>query len=313
MTQMGDSAARARPITLSAMTDLGNSFRVIQRLGAGAAGEVHLVENCVSGRLEALKILTDDDATVAGRFRREVRAMRVLHHQNIVTTYDAGLLPDGRLYLTMEYVAGTPLDALLRQRGPLPIGKTLGILAEVGDALFHAHQVGVLHRDLKPHNMILSPHPSGEIVKIVDFGLAKILGGDEADGTRLSRTGDVFGTPAYMAPEQVQSRTPDPRTDIYAVGCIAYELLIGAPPFTGKAVQMLAAHVGRMPTPPSAVDPSAGIPPELDWIVLRCLAKQPEERFASGADLCAALQHVPGYRPLRAPPRLGAPAFAQGG
>jgi eukaryotic-like serine/threonine-protein kinase len=288
------------------LPQLTEQYLAKKLLGAGAMGEVYLVENLAANRLEALKVMKkiddDDHRRVAqARFQREVRAGHRLAHQNIVPTYDAGMLPDGRLYLTMEYVDGPSLSALLQARGPLPIAMTLGILAEVADALHHAHLAGVIHRDLKPHNLMLADHPAGKIVKMLDFGLAKILFGDLQESLVLSATGAVFGTPQYMSPEQCQGRPPDSRSDIYAVGCIAFELLVGEPPFKGMIAPLFAAHIKKPPRVPSQVAPDAGIPKLLDEIVMTCLQKSANLRFQNGAGLCRALQSVPGYRPLRQP------------
>jgi serine/threonine-protein kinase len=283
---------------------LTEQYRPIKVLGAGAMGEVYLVENLAAKRFEALKVLkkVDDDnerEIAQGRFKREIRAGHRLSHQNIVPTYDGGMLPDGRLYLTMEYVEGPSIAALLQARGPLPTAMTLGILAEIADALHHAHLAGVVHRDLKPHNLILADHPAGKIVKMLDFGLAKILFGDLQESLVLSGDGAVFGTPQYMSPEQCKGQPPDPRSDIYAVGCIAFELLVGEPPFKGMIAPLFAAHIKKPPRVPSQVQPDANVPRQLDEIVLQCLQKPAELRFQNGAALCAALQQVPGYRPLR--------------
>jgi serine/threonine-protein kinase len=245
------------------------------------------------------------DLIAQGRFKREVRAAQLLNHQNIVATYDAGQLPDGRMYLTMEYVEGLSLDALLKQRGPLPISLACGILAEAADAIHHAHAAGVVHRDIKPHNIVLADHPHGKIVRILDFGMAKVMGSSMQESMVLSSDGAVFGTPQYMSPEQCRGAPPDPRTDIYALGCVAFELLVGEPPFRGTLAVMFAGHLKTPPRVPSKVDPDAGIPPQLDAIILCCLEKSVDNRFQTGGALCAALQSVPGYRPLRVPPPKG--------
>ncbi len=280
---------------------LVDRYQVVQRLGVGATSEVFLVEDLRGGRREAMKVFTGDatDKTLEGRFKREVRAAQRLAHPNIVVTYECGRLPDQRMYLTMEPVAGTALDLLLRERGPMPIARALGVLAEVADALAHAHAHEVIHRDIKPSNLVLAPHPDGAIVKVLDFGLAKILAPDAKDSQVLSRHGLAFGTPAYMSPEQWSTQPPDARTDIYALGCVAYELLTGEPPFTGKPVQLVAAHLTRAPRSPSRADASAGITPALDALVLRCLAKDPRDRFQTAGDLRDALCALPEHRPLR--------------
>jgi serine/threonine protein kinase len=283
-------------------TVLVDRYEIVQRLGAGATSEVYLADDRVSGQRVAIKVFTGDgnDRTLEGRFKREVRAAQRLAHDSIVITHECGRLPDRRMYLTMEAVAGTPLDVLLRERGPLPVGRALAITADVADALHHAHAQDVIHRDIKPNNLILGPHPLGSIVKVLDFGLAKILAPDHKDSQVLSKHGLAFGTPAYMSPEQWGTQPPDARTDIYGLGCVLYELLVGTPPFTGKPVQLVAAHLGRPPRAPSSADPTAGITAAVDAVVLRCLAKDPRERFQTGAELRAALLQLPELRPLRA-------------
>jgi len=283
---------------------------MVKLLGAGAMGEVYLVQNVAIGRYEALKVLkkveqNSEDLVAQGRFKREVRAAQLLSHQGIVATYDAGQLSDGRMYLTMEFVEGVSLHALVQQRGPLPIAMAAGILAEAADALHHAHAAGVVHRDIKPHNIVLADTPNGKIVRILDFGMAKILGSEMKESMVLSADGAIFGTPQYMSPEQCRGLPPDPRTDIYALGCVGFELLLGEPPFRGALAPLFAMHLKTVPRTPSKVDPDAGIPPELDAIILRCLEKTYERRFQTGGDLCAALQGVPGYRPLRVPQPRG--------
>lgn len=277
---------------------------MIKLLGAGAMGEVYLVQNVAVGRYEALKVLkkveqNQADLVAQGRFKREVRAAQLLAHQNIVATYDAGQLADGRMYLTMEYVEGISLHDLLQQRGPLPIALAVGILAEAADAIHHAHAAGVMHRDIKPHNIVLAEHPNGKLVRILDFGMAKILDNNLKESMVLSADGAIFGTPQYMSPEQCKGLPPDPRTDVYALGCVGFELLLGEPPFRGALAPLFGMHLAKPPRVPSTVDPDAGIPRELDAVILRCLEKAPEKRFQTGGDLCAALQGVPGYRPLR--------------
>ena len=289
---------------------VGEPYRIVKVLGAGAAGEVFLVENQRAQRLEALKVLkkveqNHADLVAQGRFKREVRAAQLLSHPNIVATYDCGQLADGRMYLTMEYVQGTSLDALVKQRGPLPIQLALGILAEVADALHYAHSVGVVHRDIKPHNLVLADHPDGKIVRVLDFGMAKIMGTDLKESMVLSADGSIFGTPQYMSPEQCRGLPPDPRTDIYALGIVAFELLLGEVPFRGALAPLFAMHLKTPPRVPSKVDPEAGIPAQLDAVVLKCLEKAPDARFQTGGDLCAVIQSVPGYRPLRAPKHWG--------
>jgi serine/threonine-protein kinase len=287
------------------LPSLTEQYRPLKLLGSGAMGEVYKVENLAANRVEALKILKRIEAAelreiAAGRFKREIRAGHRLSHPNIVPTYDCGELPDGRLYLTMEFVEGPPLDNVLAARGTLPVALVAGLIAEVADAVAHAHRAGVVHRDLKPHNMIMASAPDGgTLMKILDLGMAKILFGDMRESIVLSREGVPFGTPWYMAPEQCRGQPADPRSDIYALGCVAFELLTGEPPFKGPIGPVFAGHLKRVPPPPSYVSPDAHIPRALDQIILQCLQKTPDMRFQNGTALANAMRQVPGYQPLR--------------
>ena len=157
-----------------------------------------------------------------------------------------------------------------------------------------------MHRDIKPLNVILSDHPNGKLVRVLDFGMAKILDDTIKESVVLSNAGAAFGTPGFMAPEQWRGLPPDPRSDLYALGCLAYELLVGSPPFVGTFAEIMGGHITRAPRAPSRVDPTADIPPVLDAALLRCLDKQVDQRFQTGGELSAALRAIPGFRPLRA-------------
>ncbi|MCB9574391.1 MAG: serine/threonine protein kinase, partial [Kofleriaceae bacterium] len=285
---------------------LDDTYRVVERIGAGAMGEVYLVEHIHIGRREAIKVLRPEmaaDARLASRFRREARAINRLRHPNIIGIYDFGQLPDGRLYLTMELAAGELLDATLRREGRFEVPRALLLLHQMAAAIDHAHSHGVVHRDLKPGNMVLvEEHGHHDVVKVLDFGLAKVLqpgGGDE-----LTLRGELFGTPEYMAPERLGEAGDDPRSDLYAIGCIACELLTGKPPFTGPRPLVMAAQMTQTPMPPGRNVP--GVPPLLDTLIEQLLAKDPAHRVQSGKQLCAALEQVPGFSRKRAYHRSGA-------
>ena len=261
-------------------------------------GEVFLAEHINLGRKEALKILQPSLAAepeFAARFRREARATNRVQHPNIVSVFDFGQLPDGRLLLAMEYVEGEGLSALIRRIGRLPVSRALNVLIQLASAVDHAHSRGVVHRDLKPENMILVEHRGQpDVLKVLDFGIAKIVAPDyKSHG--LTKKGEVFGTPAYMPPEQFAGQAADPRSDLYAIGVIAFELLVGEPPFSGRTMELMHAHLTKIPDLPSQRRPEARIPPELDALVRRCLEKDPARRFQSGNDLRRALEQVPGY------------------
>jgi tRNA A-37 threonylcarbamoyl transferase component Bud32 len=286
---------------------LDHTYRVLERIGAGAMGEVFLVEHIHIGRREAIKVLRPEmaaDPRLASRFRREARAINRLRHANIIGIYDFGQLPDGRLYLTMEYAAGVPLDQALRRERRFDPARALPILHQLAAAIDHAHSHGVVHRDLKPNNlMLLADRGRPDTVKVLDFGLAKVLDPQRSNSAadQLTLQGELFGTPEYMAPERLAGKD-DPRSDLYAIGCIAHELIAGAPPFTGNRALVMAAHLHTSPAPLGRVVP--GVPAVFEALVLAMLAKDPETRPTSGKAICAALETVPGF-PLKRPPRTG--------
>lgn len=259
-------------------------------------GEVFLAEHLELGRREAIKILMPGlagDPQFVARFRREARAVNRLRHPNIVAVYDFGQLPDHRFYLSMEYADGESVYQLVKRDERFAVPRALSVLGQLAYAVHHAHSRGVVHRDLKPDNLILVGED--ETVKVLDFGVAKIVGSDHAESVALSSNNLVWGSPRYMAPERVRGVGDDPRSDIYSIGCIAFELVVGGPPFVGSSDEVIRAHLKDTPEAPSHWRPSAGIPRELDAIVLKCLAKDPAERFQSAADVFAALGKVPGF------------------
>ena len=276
------------------MTDtiLHDRWRILSALGHGGMGEVFLVENIKLQRKEALKILMPllaTDPLFVRRFRREARAVNRLRHPNIVALYDFGQLSDGRFFLSMEYAEG---ESLYKKRTQLPIPRALHLLDQLVRAVHHAHSRGVMHRDLKPDNLIVAGRD--ELLKVLDFGLAKIVAPDHQESLALSTDTDLWGTPAYMAPERANGVGDDPRSDLYAIGCIAYELVVGAPPFRGTAAEVLFAHATRKPDPPS-VYRRDDVSRELEAMILRCLEKDPLKRYQSAAELFAVLRQVPGY------------------
>ena len=225
--------------------------------------------------------LTDDEATRA-RFRHEAVAVASLTHPNIVATYDTGE-DDGIAYLVMELIDGPNLRRYLDDRGPLPVPDVVRITRGVAAALAHAHSKGIVHRDIKPANVLVPPAGAA---KVTDFGIAKVAGGVD-----LTATGSVMGTARYLAPEQVRGEPADARADLYAVGLLLYEMLAGRSPFTGDTDA--AAALARLASPPAPVSAHRGdVPPDLDAIVLRCLALDPEQRYPDADALGAVLGRV---------------------
>ena len=293
----GPVALRGSPTTSVERTRLrlvagkvvpGTRYRLLRWLGEGGMGVVYEAEHIDIERHVALKILRFDlsqEPEMAQVFRDEARAASRMGHGNVVEVFDFGELPDGRLFFCMELLAGkdlVPVDGATRE--PTEV---LGILRQLCKGLAAAHAHGIVHRDIKPENIILVSRGGRDgVVKLVDFGISAMLAAGAAPG----ESSRISGTPHYMAPEQIQGQPFDGRLDMYAVGCVAYELLTGLPPFPGEVVEdVLIAQLDRAPTPPRQTTPGKDIPPALEAVVLRCLAKAPGDRYADMNDLEAAL------------------------
>ncbi|MFO0795978.1 MAG: serine/threonine-protein kinase [Gemmataceae bacterium] len=279
-------------------------YALKRKLGEGGMGEVWLAEHALLKRPCAVKFVRPEAAAhpaAAARFEREVRAVTGLSHVNTVRVYDYGRADDGSFYLVMEYLDGPTLEALVRDAGPLPPGRAVYLLRQLCGALAEAHAAGLVHRDLKPGNVIVAAlGGERDVAKLLDFGLVQDLAADP--DARLTRAGTVMGTPAYMSPEQAAGEADvDARSDVYSLGAVAFFALAGRPPFQAKGLgQLLAAHRSQ-PAPPLA-DVRAGVPADLAAVVARCLAKAPAERFPSAAALGQALTSCAcaGWSPDRA-------------
>jgi serine/threonine-protein kinase len=262
-------------------------------LGKGGMGEVYLAEHKLLKRPCAVKLirpeLSSDPRSVA-RFVREVQAVTGLTHLHTVRVYDYGQTEDGAFYYVMEYLDGQSLDALVKCEGPLPPGRAVHLLRQVCGALAEAHAAGLVHRDLTPGNIFIATL-GGErnLAKLLDFGLVRDLGAISADEGRLTGTGTIMGTPAYLSPEQAGGEpTVDGRVDIYSLGAVAFFALTGRPPFDAASVgKLLSAHLTQQPPRADAVREE--VPADLADVIARCLAKAPAERFQTAAELDAAL------------------------
>ncbi|MDQ3333799.1 MAG: protein kinase [Myxococcota bacterium] len=254
-----------------------DGHEILRPLGAGGMGEVYLARG-EGGALRAFKIVRADqdlDAK-AGRFRREVLTLGRLKHPNIIQIIDAGRTPAGALYLGMEYVAGPDLQTAINKNGPYPVADAIAILSQLASALAYAHEVGVVHRDLKPPNVILADGDP-ERVKIIDFGLAKIAADEGL--TRLTEDQQVLGSPLYWAPEQSTNANVGPEADVYALGGIAYFVLSGAPIFSSRpGVALVYAHQYALPPPLAERCSDIEVPPALADLIAACIAKAPNER-----------------------------------
>ncbi len=273
-------------------------YRLTHRLGRGGMAEVFAAEDVRLGRTVAVKLLRADlaeDPTSKARFTREAQSVAGLNHHSIVAVYDSGedTLPNGGYgaggtqsvpYIVMEIVEGRTIrDLLLNAEAPGP-EQALIIVSGVLEALAYSHQHGIVHRDIKPANVIIT---HGGAVKVMDFGIARALHGAQST---MTQTGMVMGTPQYLSPEQALGKAVDHRSDLYATGCLLYELLALRPPFVGETpLSVVYQHVQDIPVPPSEVSDAA--PPELDGLVMRSLAKEPDDRFQTAEEMRGLIQY----------------------
>ena len=278
---------------------LGDRYELGEVIGRGGMAEVRRGRDSRLGRTVAVKMLRVDhasDPTFQARFRREAQSAASLNHRNIVAVYDSGEdLLAGQLvpYIVMEYVEGRTLRELIKDRARFTPERAIEITEGILEALEYSHRAGIVHRDIKPGNVMLNT--AGE-VKVMDFGIARSLA-DE--GLTLTQTAAVVGTAQYISPEQARGEAADARSDLYAVGCVLYELLTGRPPFVGDSlVSVAVSHVREMPTPPSAHDPS--IPPDLDAVVMKALAKDRLERYQSAQEMREDLRRIAAGIPVAA-------------
>jgi len=259
-------------------------YRIERKLGAGGMADVYLAEDQELGRRVAIKILNgrhaNDDQFIE-RFRREAKNAAALNHPNIVSIYDRGEAED-TYYIAMEYLDGRTLKELIVSRGAAPVNVAIEYARQILSALRFAHRHGIVHRDIKPHNVLVD---SEGRVKVTDFGIAR------AGTSQMTETGSIVGTAQYLSPEQARGGEVDPRSDLYSLGVVLYELLTGKTPFDGETpVEIAMKHLSTTPKPPSKLRPD--VPPELDMVVLRALAKNPEDRYQSADEMEADLERV---------------------
>jgi eukaryotic-like serine/threonine-protein kinase len=259
-------------------------YKISRKLGAGGMANVYLAEDQELGRRVAIKMLDDrhsSDAQFVERFRREAQNAAGLSHPNIVSIYDRGEA-EGSYYIAMEYVEGRTLKELLVARGPSPIGIAIDYTRQILSALRFAHRNGIVHRDIKPHNVIVDGEGR---VKVMDFGIAR------AGTSQMTEAGSIIGTAHYLSPEQARGAPVDQTSDLYSTGIVLYELLTGSVPFTGETpVEIAMKHLSQAPLPPSTHRPE--IPRDLDYVVLRALAKDPAERYRSAEDMDSDLERI---------------------
>jgi len=269
-------------------TLLDGRYRVIRKLGTGGMANVYLAEDQELGRRVAIKLLDErhaQDEQFVERFRREAESAAGLSHPNVVSIYDRGEA-EGTYYIAMEYLEGKTLKELLVSRGPTPVRVAIDYTRQILSALEFAHRAGIVHRDIKPHNVVVAP--DGRL-KVTDFGIAR------SGSSQMTEAGSIIGTAQYLSPEQAQGRPVNPSSDLYSVGIVLYEMLTGTVPFTGEtALEIAMKHLNTVPAPPSTKRPPGigEVPHELDLVVLRSLAKDPADRYQTAREMDADLARV---------------------
>jgi serine/threonine protein kinase len=284
------------PVVLEPGTIVLDKFKIDDLVGLGGMGSVFRVTHVHFGTVFALKCLNKEQPkdNTWRRFQNEAKAAHILDHPNLIKVHDFGLLPGRRPYFVMDFVDGTTVADEVQRLGRLPVRRCLRIFIQVAFAIAYAHENGVIHRDLKSSNIMVVKNREGkdeeELVKIVDFGIAKLTGADEFNQQTLTKTGEIFGSPLYMSPEQCMGLVVDLRSDLYSLGCVLYEALTGAPPFFGESA--LATMMKHQSEPPlSLKQASMGIefPKELERIVAKLLEKDPNNRYQNASLLAADL------------------------
>ncbi len=283
-------------------------YELHRKLARGGMSDVYLARDQILDRPVAVKVLFPEyakDATFVERFRREAQAAAKLNHPNVVAVYDWGE-ELGTYFIAMEYVEGQSLSEIIRAEGPLPARRAAEIAADVASALGFAHRNGVVHRDVKPGNVLIET--SGQ-VKVADFGIAQALSGNEQ--AQLTRAGSVMGTATYFSPEQAQGKQVDQRSDLYSLGCVLFEMMASRPPFIGESPVAIAyKHVQEQPVTPTSL--GATVPAPLEAIIMKSLKKDPSDRYQSAEDLRADLRRFLDGQPVVAASEAGAALAAAG-
>lgn len=285
-------------------------YEILSLLGEGGMSKVYKARHKFMKRIVAVKLLHESatkDPTAKARFQQEAEAASALNHQNVVTVHDFGFTPSGQAFFVMDCLEGKTLEELLEvSKNTMPLPEAVDIFAQACDGLDHAHRKGIVHRDIKPSNLVIIKQEDGsDLVKIVDFGIAKVLA-PSAEGAKqqqLTQAGEIFGTPAYMSPEQCNGKPLDGRSDIYSFGCLMYETLSGLPPHLGETfINTIVKHINERPKSFAESAPHLKVPEHIEAVVMKCLEKEPGDRYTSAVELKQALfdaAFVSGVKGLR--------------
>lgn len=281
---------------------IADKYEILSSLGKGGMSIVYKGKHKLMDRIVAVKLLRPELVAIpqlVERFKRESKAISTLRHPNIVAVFDFGLMQDATPFLIMDYLEGKTLDKVLKEEGKLDIHRACALVAEAADGLAHSHHAGIVHRDIKPSNLLLRKEPNGkETLTIFDFGIAKLLSQDGQTIHKLTASGEIFGSPLYMSPEQSEGEGIGTKSDIYSLACVLHELLLGKPPFRGETpVETIMLHMSEPVKPFNQIDPNNNIPEELELVIVKALSKKPEDRFKTIEEfkdaVLAAIKDVP--------------------
>ncbi len=269
-----------------------DKYEILSLIGEGGMSRVYKATHTLMKRTVAVKLLHEEstgDLAARDRFQREAELASALSHPNVVTVHDFGLTPTGQAYFIMDCLEGMSLDEMLEHSGCLQLEQAIDIFTQACDGLEHAHGKGIVHRDIKPSNLVIVKQDGRELVKLVDFGIAKALISDK-EKKHLTKTGEIFGTPVYMSPEQCNGSLLDARSDIYSLGCLMYEVLAGEPPLVGGSfIGTVLKQINEQPKPMKEMTLHRSIPAPIEAVVFRCLEKDPDNRYHSTSELKQAL------------------------
>jgi serine/threonine-protein kinase len=286
---------------------LAGRYRLIEKIGQGGMGAVYKGQHVRMNRLTAIKVLTGElanDPQFVARFEREAEMASHIDHPNAVNIYDFGEAEDGIVYIAMEFIEGHPLSTIIEKEGALTLERVVRITYQAADALHAAHQLGIIHRDFKPDNiMICQKSGRPDWVEVVDFGIAK-RAAIEPDKKALTQTGFVLGTPQYMSPEQVAGEPLDLRSDLYSLAIVSYEMLSGLLPFAGNSQQsVMVNRLLQPPMPLRQVRPNLSVPTAVEGVIMKALARYPVDRFASTLEFAMELERAARQQPSGVPPQ----------
>ncbi|MEO8293966.1 MAG: serine/threonine-protein kinase [Gemmatimonadota bacterium] len=273
---------------------IADRYHITKKLGEGGMGAVYLAEHVKMGRQSAIKVMgrgMSHDPDAISRFNREAANASRINHPNVCAVYDFGETEDGTIYLAMEFIEGHTLSSLLKETGPLSLRRAADILKQCADGLHAAHELGIVHRDLKPDNIMIVSQKGRDVVKVVDFGIAKAAGGEA--GQNVTKTGLVVGTPEYMSPEQLSGDKVDGRSDIYSLGLVFYRTLTDALPFVAETAQeTMIKRLTDEPIPLALARPDAFFPAGLQPIMDRALARWPQDRYTTATEFSSDVGRV---------------------